>query len=151
MSPQASAEFTIEKLDSVTPDLITAMQDLSATMLRAKNAPSQADLERLVASEATQLFIARSNEGEIIGTLTLVMYQLPSGLRAALEDLAVQQFSGRRGLGSALVKEALGVARAAGATNCESLVDPGQNLAVHLFERQGFHRMSTFLAYQVHL
>lgn len=147
-NPDVLSEVRVEEVHAVTADVVAGLADLSEVMLRAKAAPTEQELADLLASPATRLLIARDANDLIIGTLTLVTYQLPSGRRYVIEDVAILRFAGRRGLGSALLAEALRLIEEAGGDECECLVDPGQAPAVRLFERAGFQRMATGLAYQ---
>src|SRR5687767_11304399 len=104
----------IEEVQEVTDELLAALGELSSEMLRARAAPTAQDITNLLQSPATRLLIARDPDGPIIGTLTLVTYQLPSGARFGIEDVAVLPFAGRRGLGSALLAEATRLIQQAG-------------------------------------
>ncbi len=59
-----------------------------------------ADVEELVASPATTVFIAR-DDGRIVGSLTLVDLSIPTGLRAWIEDVVVDGAARGTGVGEA--------------------------------------------------
>ena len=50
--------------------------------------PTRAVLERIVADPATTLFVARDEE-RVVGMLTLAVFQIPTGVRAWIEDVVV--------------------------------------------------------------
>ena len=53
---------------------------------------SAAELTEIVTSPATTLFVARDgDEGPIVGTLTLAMFRIPTGVRAWIEELPLSQ------------------------------------------------------------
>ena len=53
-----------------------------------------------------------SNPGEIVGSLTLVSYRIPTGLHAVIEDVVVDESARGHGVGAALVFEAVWLAPA---------------------------------------
>ena len=56
---------------------------------------------------ASQTFlVARDDEdGRIIGTLTLVLYRVSSGLKGRIEDVIVDESARGQGVGEALTRE----------------------------------------------
>ena len=75
----------------------------------------------MVGSPAITLLIAREPDagGEIVGSLTLAMFRIPTGRRAWIEDVVVDSAQRGKGIGEALTREALRVAQAAGATTVD--------------------------------
>src|ERR1700721_2324976 len=68
--------------------------------------PGRKGLEEIVGSSASTLLVARA-EGTIVGTLTLAMFPIPTGFRAWIEDVVVDQAARGRGVGEALTNEAI--------------------------------------------
>ena len=73
----------------------------------------QPALARIVESEASTLLIARS-DGVITGTLTLVMFEIPTGMRAWIEDVVVDEAARGQGIGEALTVRRSGSPRRPG-------------------------------------
>ncbi|MEU0657360.1 GNAT family N-acetyltransferase [Streptomyces albogriseolus] len=94
-------------------------------------------VQRLLASDANTVLVARV-EGEVVGMLTLVMFPLPSGLRARIEDVVVDEAARGHGVGGALTEEALRLAEAAGARTVDLTSRPSREAANRLYERLGF-------------
>lgn len=94
-------------------------------------------LDRLLSSDASRLLIARV-EDEIVGTLTLVMFPVPSGLRARIEDIVVDESARGLGVGAALIREAVALARADGATMIDLTSQPSRMAANRLCDSLGF-------------
>ena len=84
-----------------------------------------------------QLLVARV-DGEIVGALTLVVFPIPSGLRAWIEDVVVDEVARGRGVGAALTQQAVRLARAAGARTVDLTSRPSREAANKLYERLGF-------------
>ena len=135
----------IEEIDRVTDELVAAMDRLIPQLDPAVAAPSRAQLERVVASPATALLVARETgrDGAILGSLTLVWYPIPSGLRAWVEDVVVDRSARGRGIGEALMREALVRAVAFGASKVDLTSRPLRESADRLYRRLGFTMRET--------
>jgi ribosomal protein S18 acetylase RimI-like enzyme len=73
-----------------------------------------------------------------VGTLTLVLFPLPSGHRARVEDVVVDSAARGRGIAAALTRRALELAREAGARTVDLTSRPDREAANRLYERLGF-------------
>ena len=73
-----------------------------------------------------------------MGTLTLVMLLIPTGRRAWIEDVVVDEAARGRGVGAALTREAVRLARAEGAQTVDLTSRPSRAAANRLYERLGF-------------
>ena len=104
--------------------------------------PDQAALQRIVSSEAITLLAARL-DGQIVGLLTLAMFPIPTGIRAWIEDVIVDEAARGQGVGEALTKKALDLAEAAGARTVDLTSRPSREAAGRLYERVGFAERST--------
>jgi len=104
--------------------------------------PDRAALQRIVSSEAITLLAARL-DGRIVGLLTLAMFPIPTGFRAWIEDVIVDETARGQGIGEALTKEALDLAEAAGARTVDLTSRPSREAAGRLYERVGFAERST--------
>lgn len=94
-------------------------------------------LRRLLAADANTVLVARV-DGRVVGTLTLVMFPLPTGPRAWVEDVVVDGAARGYGVGAALTEEALRLADAAGARTVDLTSRPSRQAANRLYERLGF-------------
>lgn len=132
----------IEVLREVTDEVVGTFGRLLPQLSR--NAPpiDRATLDRLVSSAATTVLLARA-EGRIVGTLSLVMFPIPTGLRAWIEDVVVDQAARGQGVGEALITEALRLAEAAGARTVDLTSRASREAAGRLYERVGFQSRET--------
>jgi len=73
-----------------------------------------------------------------VGTLTLALFRLPSGVRAWIEDVIVSESVRGRGCGEELTRAALDAARQAGARTVELTSRPSRQAANRLYQRLGF-------------
>ncbi|MEU5098130.1 GNAT family N-acetyltransferase [Streptomyces sp. NPDC020996] len=100
-------------------------------------------VDRMVRCDANTVLVARTPEA-IVGTLTLVLLPLPSGLRARIEDVVVDGAARGRGVAGLLTEEAVRIAREAGARTVDLTSRPDRAAANRLYERVGFRsRQST--------
>lgn len=135
--------MTVEEVVEATPDVIAAFARLVPQLSRSSAAPTGAELAEMVASPATVVLVARDDEGEIVGTLTLVLFRIPTGVRAWVEDVVVDQDARGSGVGEALTRAALERAGAAGARSVDLTSRPSREAANRLYRRLGFEQRDT--------
>jgi ribosomal protein S18 acetylase RimI-like enzyme len=135
-------DVEIEVLQKVTGEVVEAFGRL-LPQLSTSALPLDADALTVIAgAESNSVLIARVG-GEIVGTLTLVIFAIPTGVRAWIEDVIVdeaargQEFGGKR-VGEALTAEAIAIARDAGAKTVDLTTRPSRVAAGKLYERLGF-------------
>jgi ribosomal protein S18 acetylase RimI-like enzyme len=133
---------TVEVLREVTDEVVEAFARLMPQLSASAAPPDRASLAAIVASPATTILIARS-EGVIVGTLTLALFRIPTGIRAWIEDVIVDESVRGRGTGQALTVEALRIARAAGAKTVDLTSRPSREAAGRLYEKVGFQIRGT--------
>jgi ribosomal protein S18 acetylase RimI-like enzyme len=88
------------------------------------------------------LFVAREH-GEIVGSLSLVLFRIPTGLRAWIEDVVVDESARGKGVGEALSRAAIDHALKAGAKTVDLTSRPSREAANRLYERLGFKKRET--------
>jgi ribosomal protein S18 acetylase RimI-like enzyme len=132
----------VEVLDEVTDEVVEAFGHLLPQLSRSAQPLDAASLAAIVASPSVTVLVARG-DGRIIGSLTLAMFPLPTGLRAWIEDVVVDESARGQGVGAALTQEALRVAREAGARTVDLTTRPSREAAGRLYERAGFQQRET--------
>ncbi len=125
------------------PELVEALARLIPQLSSSSPPPGQAELVAIVGSEATLLLVARDGDGVIVGSLTLALFRLPTGIRAWIEDVVVDESARRTGAGEALVIAALQRADAAGARTVDLTSRPSRETANRLYRRLGFEARDT--------
>jgi GNAT superfamily N-acetyltransferase len=106
-----SADISVA--DDVTEELVEAFARLIPQLSSSSPPPSAYALEEIVASADCELLIARV-DGRIVGSLTLAFYRIPTGMKAWIEDVVVDDAARGSGVGEALSRAALDEARRAG-------------------------------------
>jgi ribosomal protein S18 acetylase RimI-like enzyme len=94
-------------------------------------------LRTLAGWQGNHLLVARVG-GAIVGTLTLVLFPIPTGVRAWIEDVVVGDAARGHGVGAALTREAVRMARDGGARTVDLTSRPSREAANRLYERLGF-------------
>lgn len=140
-----AAAVLVDRVSEVTDELVTMMARLLPQLSSTAVAPDRAALEDVVSSPASSLFVARldSSPDEIVGTITLVMYRIPSGLHAVIEDVIVDESARNHGVGSALVSEVIGIARDLGARHVNLTSRSARVAANRLYQKAGFYVRDT--------
>lgn len=135
--------ITISEVSRVDDATVAAVGRLLPQLSRSSAAPTAAELAELVASPATTLFAATVDDGTIVGMLTLAMFRIPTGVRAWIEDVVVDDAARGTGAATALTHAALEAARTAGAKTVELTSRPSREAANRLYRRIGFEARET--------
>jgi len=122
--------------DAATTDVVEALARL-LPQLSSSPPPSAAEVGSILANPESVLFLARIDE-RIVGTLTLIFYRIPTGLKAWIEDVVVDDAARGHGVGEALNRAALDEARRRGAKAVSLTSRPSREAANRLYQRIGF-------------
>ena len=135
----------VERVSAVTDDLVEVMARLLPQLSSTAAALGRAGLEEIVASPASTLLVARlaSRDNVIVGVTTLIVYRIPSGLHAVIEDVVVDESARGHGVGAALVSEAVRLSRERGALHVNLTSRSSREAANRLYTRAGFVRRDT--------
>ena len=140
---QQSPAVTVSEAGEVTDELVDAFVTLIPQLSTSSPPTSRAELEEIVGSEADTLFVARDEDGRIVGTLTLAVFRIPTGVRAWIEDVVVDDGARGQGVGDALVDAAVAKAGGAGAKTVDLTSRPSRESANRLYVRKGFELRTT--------
>ena len=127
----------------MTPELVAAFRRLVPQLSKSSPVAGGAELAEMVRSPATVLLLARDPDKGIVGTLTLVLFRIPTGVRAWIEDVVVDEAERGRGIAEILCREALNRASAAGARTVDLTSRPSREAANRLYRRLGFVKRDT--------
>ena len=134
---------TIEEAAAVSSELVAAIAALVGQLSSSARAPTPAQLDAIVASPASRLLLARDGEGRVIGMLTLVLFPIPTGVRAWIEDVVVDADARGRGVGALLTRAALRLAAAHGVRTVDLTSRPGREAANRMYAKLGFGLRAT--------
>jgi ribosomal protein S18 acetylase RimI-like enzyme len=139
----------IVRATAVTDELVSAFERLIPQLTLNSPPPMREEIEALVSASSSILLIARypDEQADMVGMLTLIVYRVPTGIRARIEDVVVDVAMRGKGIGEALVRRALNVARDAGADGVALTSNPKREAANRLYQRLGFKPWQTNLYY----
>jgi len=132
----------VEAAREVSVDLVAAFARLLPQLSPSSCAPDADQLAEIMAHPGTTVLVARM-DGLVVGLLTLVVFRIPTGLRAWIEDVVVDEAHRGRGVGEALSRAALERAAEQGARTVELTSRPSRQAANRLYLRLGFHPRET--------
>jgi ribosomal protein S18 acetylase RimI-like enzyme len=132
----------VEIAKRVDNDLVVAFQRLTPQLSKSNPAPSKEQLESIVASDSSHVLVARV-DGVIVGSLTLVIFHIPTGIRAWIEDVVVDADARGKGVGEALNTFALAEAKRQGSITVDLTSRPSREAANRLYQRLGFKERET--------
>ena len=124
----------------VTPELVAAFERLIPQLSSSNPAPTETELAAICESEASVLLLAvdRDADDRILGSLTLAWFRIPTGVRAWIEDVVVDEAARGHGVGDLLNRAALDRARELGAKTVDLTSRPSREAANRLYQRIGF-------------
>ena len=134
---------TIRPVTEVTESLTDAYRVLIPQLSSSSNPPTGEALQRIIESDSAQILIAEDENGEILGTMTLIIFQIPTGIRAWIEDVVVDSSARGKGIGKKLNLAALELAKQAGAKTVDLTSRPARQEANQLYRSIGFAERET--------
>ncbi len=133
----------VTDLDAYGADeLVAAFEQLIPQLSSSNPPPSKETLAFIASSEASHLLIA-VEDGRIYGSMTLVVFTIPTGVRAWIEDVVVDGDARGKGVGALLNQTALDMAKEMGATTVDLTSRPSREAANRLYKRLGFEARET--------
>jgi ribosomal protein S18 acetylase RimI-like enzyme len=133
----------VEEVTTPTAALVAALGHLVGQLSSSAPTLTEDQLRQIIEGPATRLLIARDEQGSIVGSLTLAVFRIPTGVRAWIEDVVVDEAARGQGVGEALSREAIRLARDAGARTVDLTSRPDREVANRLYARLGFQQRAT--------
>mgnify|MGYP006222898939 FL=1 len=134
---------SIRPVTEVTESLTDAYRVLIPQLSSSSSPPTGEALQRIIESDSAQILIAEDENGEILGTMTLIIFQIPTGIRAWIEDVVVDSSARGKGIGKKLNLAALELAKQAGAKTVDLTSRPARQEANQLYRSIGFVERET--------
>jgi ribosomal protein S18 acetylase RimI-like enzyme len=134
----------ITAAEQIDEEIVDAFAHLIPQLSPGQAIPGRRHLEEIARSGSTVLLLARRVDTQaIVGTATLVLYRVPSGMRATIEDVVVEVAARGYGVGEALVREALARAAEGGAEVVDLTSHASRTAANRLYMKLGFNTRQT--------
>ncbi len=129
--------MNIDEITEYNTRVLDILQNLLPQLSKNATIPSEDLARRIVESRATRLLVATEDD-VVLGMLTIVIFPIPSGVRAWIEDVVVDETGRGKGVGEKLSKHALWLARSEGARTVDLTSRPSREAANRLYQRIGF-------------
>jgi GNAT superfamily N-acetyltransferase len=133
----------VEEATAVNAELVDAFARLIPQLSKSSPPPGARQLEAIVTAEDTHLLVARDDDGTITGTTTLVVFRIPTGVRALIEDVVVDSAYAGRGISYEIARFALDLAKRHGAKTVDLTSRPSRAAANHVYQKLGFEQRET--------
>jgi ribosomal protein S18 acetylase RimI-like enzyme len=132
----------VEVCTVVDDELVEAMARLVPQLSSSAPPPGPSELQAIVDSDACHLLVVRDDRG-VLGSLTLAVFPIPTGMRAWIEDVVVDDAARGGGVGEALNRFAIELAGQLGARTVDLTSRPSREAANRLYRRLGFEPRET--------
>jgi GNAT superfamily N-acetyltransferase len=132
----------VEEVFQVTPEVHEALARLLPQLNAKLPVPTVDRLQAIMADPAVTLLVARDGQ-EIVGTTTLIVYTTPFWIKARLDEVVVDESARGKGVGTALVKASLEIAREKGVEVVELQSGVQREAANRLYPSLGFKLRET--------
>lgn len=136
-------KIEICRVRGCSSSLIAAFERLLPQLSSSAATPSQEYVEGLLASDNMHLFVAKMEDGAIVGMLSLVVVDIPTGRKAWIEDVVTDSSCRGCGVGKMLVDRAIEEARNASVKRIYLTSNPSRLAAHALYRKCGFESYDT--------
>jgi ribosomal protein S18 acetylase RimI-like enzyme len=142
MASTSTDGITVTVATMPDDELVAAFGRLVPQLSPSAAVPTPGLIREIVEAQASTVLVARDlrDQGRIVGMLTLIVFRIPTGVRAWIEDVVVDETVRGRGVGEALSQEAVRRALDLGARTVELTSRPSREAANRLYQRLGFVR-----------
>lgn len=133
----------ISRVTQASQELVEVFEKL-IPQLSQRKPPSLDELTSLINSQSVVL-IARYPESSssVVGSGTLAVFPVPTGLRGHIEDVVVDQSARGNGIGEAIVSDLLIKARELGIQGVSLTCNPTREAANRMYLNMGFQLRET--------
>lgn len=125
------SDEVLSALNKLIPQLSSSAEPLNESALRS-----------IVDNSSTHLLMAREH-GAYYGSLSLVIFPIPTGIRAWIEDVVVSGEVRGKGVGQLLSNYAVDLASSLGAKTVDLTSRPSRSAANELYRKIGFVQRET--------
>ncbi|HYG42325.1 MAG TPA: GNAT family N-acetyltransferase [Bordetella sp.] len=142
--PLHAMSVEVVRVSQADDALVAAFARLLPQLSRSAPPLILADLQAIVSAPGNDVFVAIAPaDRRIVGTLTLVHFRIPTGVRAWIEDVVVDGEARGLGAGAALIRAAILRRRELGAKTLDLTSNPSRQAAHRLYESRGFAMRDT--------
>ncbi len=136
----------VKEITEMSQKVCDAFARLVPQLSSSASIPTYAEIDDLINSKAGIVLAATDTDdpnAEILGMMTLVVFRIPTGIRAWIEDVVVDGNARGKGIGEKLVRAAVERAKQEGAKTVDLTSRPSREAANRLYRRCGFETRET--------
>ena len=130
------------EIEDLKPDYLEAINRLISQLSTSSHTLTEAELNSLIASPQSHLYALEYDE-KIIGMVTLCIYQCPTGRKAWIEDVVIDEAYRGKGLSKMLVRHAIDFVKSQGIPALMLTSNPKRTAANKLYQTMGFEQKET--------
>ena len=134
--------MNIIEITRYSEEILEALNDLLPQLSSSALPLSAAGLTEIIKSKSSHLLMAEK-DGQYYGSLTLATFKIPTGVRAWIEDVVVNENARGKGVGSMLLEHAVSLAKELGAKTVDLTSRPSREAANALYKKMGFELRDT--------
>jgi ribosomal protein S18 acetylase RimI-like enzyme len=123
--------------------LTDALVGLVPQLSRSNPPPPLEAVRGMLDHQAITQFLATDDDGRIVGVSTLAVFPIPTGQRAWVEDVIVDDAVNGQGIGRRLTEAMLDRARQLGCITVDLTSRPSREAANALYKKVGFEERET--------
>ncbi|MBT3666654.1 MAG: GNAT family N-acetyltransferase [Opitutae bacterium] len=132
----------ISEIHEADEVILSSVNHLLPQLSKSAKPMDEIQLKRLAESECTRLYFAKEG-AEVLGMLSLVVFPIPTGIKAWIEDVVVDERARGKGVGKALMNKALEEARNLGTKSIDLTSRPSRESANKLYQAIGYQERET--------
>jgi ribosomal protein S18 acetylase RimI-like enzyme len=134
--------MNIIEITEFSEEILTAVNGLLPQLSSSALPLTDVSLRKIIQSESSYLLMAEE-DGQFYGSLSLVLFVIPTGTRARIEDVVVSEDSRGRGVGRLISERAVDLAIQLGAKTIDLTSRPSRVIANNLYKKIGFVQRET--------
>lgn len=135
--------INISELTETSSSVLQSINELLPQLSSSAQVISMDRLSELVESDNTIIFLGTDDSGQILGMLSLIVMKIPTGNKAWIEDVVVDQSARGKGMGKALMNHALEKAKELAVKSVDLTSRPSREKANMLYQSLGYQIRET--------
>jgi ribosomal protein S18 acetylase RimI-like enzyme len=135
--------INISELTEASSSVLQSINELLPQLSSSAQVISMDRLSELVESDNTIIFLGTDDSGQILGMLSLIVMKIPTGNKAWIEDVVVDQSARGKGMGKALMDHALERAKELAVKSVDLTSRPSRETANMLYQSLGYQIRET--------
>ena len=132
----------IIEISEASNEILSQVNGLLPQLSKSASPLSLESLDILAKSESTNLFVAKEGN-KVWGMLSLVLFSIPTGTKAWVEDVVVDSSARGKGIGKALMNHALKKVREKRGKSIDLTSRPSRETANKLYQSLGYQKRET--------